>query len=244
MYPRRALIAGEFRFALFDERSLALFVILGQPSHGLQIDLGLNRRLQVARKGGFHQLKGERRHLAIAQGNLAGTRECSPLATTSSANPSAPARSAFHIPPRMRSVASPWSLRRAAAAYTSAARSGIEPHAGKCAAETRRRGYHHVIAGAGAGERESGAVRIALHRRKVQVDLERADPSLLSRAAGRCLGGQGAGAAQLTADRENTRIEMNVSAAANSATTPRLSHASVVTLLIPQMSCRPRPEGR
>ena len=48
---------------------------------------------------------------------------------------------------------------------------------------------------------------------------------------------------QLTAERANVRIEIAVSAAANSATTARLSHASAVTLLIPQMSCSPLPLG-
>ena len=48
---------------------------------------------------------------------------------------------------------------------------------------------------------------------------------------------------QLTAERENTRIEIAVSAAANSATTARLSHASVVTLPMPQISCSPLPDG-
>ena len=37
--------------------------------------------------------------------------------------------------------------------------------------------------------------------------------------------------AQFTAERENTRIEIAVSATANRATTARLSHASAVTLL-------------
>ena len=50
-------------------------------------------------------------------------------------------------------------------------------------------------------------------------------------------------APQLTAERENTRIEIAVSAAANTATTARLSHASVVTLLMPQMSWSPLPDG-
>ncbi len=48
---------------------------------------------------------------------------------------------------------------------------------------------------------------------------------------------------QLTADREKTRMEIMVRAAAHTATTARLSHASVATLLIPQMSCRPLPDG-
>jgi hypothetical protein len=48
---------------------------------------------------------------------------------------------------------------------------------------------------------------------------------------------------QLTAERENTRIEIAASATAHSATTARLSHASAVTLCIPQMSCRPLPVG-
>ena len=48
---------------------------------------------------------------------------------------------------------------------------------------------------------------------------------------------------QLTAERENNRIEIAVSARANRATTARLSQASAVTLLMPQMSCSPLPEG-
>src|SRR5207248_2632356 len=48
---------------------------------------------------------------------------------------------------------------------------------------------------------------------------------------------------QLTADRENARIEIAVSAAAYTATTARLSQASTVTLCMPQMSCRPLPLG-
>ena len=48
---------------------------------------------------------------------------------------------------------------------------------------------------------------------------------------------------QLTAERENARIEMAVSVTAHSATTARLSHASAVTSCIPQMSCRPLPPG-
>jgi hypothetical protein len=47
-----------------------------------------------------------------------------------------------------------------------------------------------------------------------------------------------------TTERENNRIETAVSAAANSATTARLSHASTVTLPDPQMSCSPRDHRR
>ena len=51
------------------------------------------------------------------------------------------------------------------------------------------------------------------------------------------------GAASLTAERENMRIEIAVMALANSATTARLSHASTVVLPMPQTSCR-APAGR
>ncbi len=46
---------------------------------------------------------------------------------------------------------------------------------------------------------------------------------------------------QLTAERLKVRMPRAMNAAANRTTTPRLSHASVVVLLMPQMSCRPVP---
>jgi hypothetical protein len=49
--------------------------------------------------------------------------------------------------------------------------------------------------------------------------------------------------AQRTAARVNERTASAANAAANRATTARLSHASAVVLLIPQMSCRPLPLG-
>jgi hypothetical protein len=52
-----------------------------------------------------------------------------------------------------------------------------------------------------------------------------------------------ASSAQRTAERVNTRIEIAVSATAHTATTARLSHASRVTLCMPQMSCSPLPLG-
>jgi len=48
---------------------------------------------------------------------------------------------------------------------------------------------------------------------------------------------------QLTAERLNARIEIAVSAIAHRAMTAMLSHASAVTLCIPQMSCRLPPLG-
>ncbi len=44
---------------------------------------------------------------------------------------------------------------------------------------------------------------------------------------------------QLTGELEKARIEIATSAAANTATTAKLSHASAVTLPAPQMSCNP-----
>jgi hypothetical protein len=44
-----------------------------------------------------------------------------------------------------------------------------------------------------------------------------------------------------TADRLNDRIAITVSPAAHATTTARLSHASAVTFVIPQISCRPFP---
>ena len=48
---------------------------------------------------------------------------------------------------------------------------------------------------------------------------------------------------QLTADRVKARTATAVSSAVNATTTARLSQASVVVLLMPQMSCRPVPRG-